>query len=349
MKTRIVFLVAASMLALCGCDLSSLGGPGSGSGGGGSPWSPRPMAADIYSVRADGTGLVRLTTDRKSFLPRYSPDGTKILFLSCPDLFVDSTNLNRMNTDGSGREVLVTDASSTWGTLFYRMFAQSPDGSSICYCKHGWQDGSSYGYTNLILYSFVTGNRAPLTSSGSLQISNPEYSFDGRRVYYEVSSGENAGVYSVAIDGTGTQRQYLSPSANFRSSCSPLDERLVVTEGTDIFIVKSGGTLAAPLVREVDNHGPALFSPDGARVLYVGYTDTIATVSVDGGAPVNLARGYTPAFSVDGRTILFLTDGGYTLCSMNADGTSQKVLLKSSVPMQDPSFSADGTRIVFWQ
>jgi Tol biopolymer transport system component len=307
------------------------------------------MAADIYSIRVDGTGLVRLTTDRKSFLPRYSPDGTKILFLSCPDLFVDSTNLNRMNADGSGREVLVTDASSMWGSLFYRNFAQSPDGSSICYCKPGRQGGTTSGHTNLILYSFATRNRARVAPSDTLQISNPGFSFDGRRVYYEDRSGENAGVYSVAIDGTGTQRQYLSPSANFRSSCSPLDERLVVTEGTDIFIVKSGGTLAGPLAREVDNHYPALFSPDGARVLYLGYTDTIATVSVDGGAPVNLAAGYMPAFSVDGRTILFLRDGGYTLCSMDADGTSQKVLLKSSVPIQDPSFSPDGIRIVFWQ
>ncbi len=83
------------------------------------------MQEDLFLVRADGTGLRRLTDDGfKDRAPRWSPDGKQILFLSDRSGQYD---VWRMNPDGSGLEqVSFTDK---------RRWAQaplwSPDGNRV--------------------------------------------------------------------------------------------------------------------------------------------------------------------------------------------------------------------------
>src|SRR5215213_7512507 len=82
---------------------------------------------DIWTVMPDGTGLVNLTNtpnvaDRG---PAWSPDGTKVAFLS--NRRYDTFNIWVTNSDGSEPTVLTTNGCPT-GTP-----AWSPDGQRLAY------------------------------------------------------------------------------------------------------------------------------------------------------------------------------------------------------------------------
>jgi Tol biopolymer transport system component len=86
---------------------------------------------DLFVVRADGTGLRRLTDDEfVDRAPRWSPDGRQLLFLS------DRTGRYetwRVNQDGSGLE----QVSFTTGARWAQISLWSPDGRRIAVNRSG--------------------------------------------------------------------------------------------------------------------------------------------------------------------------------------------------------------------
>ena len=79
---------------------------------------------DLFLMRADGSGLVRLTDDAaRDWGPRFTPDGSAVTFYSNAGGKYDAWS---MRTDGSGRTRL-TDVSP--GGAAYSMFA--PDGKQL--------------------------------------------------------------------------------------------------------------------------------------------------------------------------------------------------------------------------
>ena len=63
--------------------------------------------SEIYRIEADGSGLVQLTHSGGDFTPVYSPDGTKIAFVSVRD---GNGEVYAMNADGSGQVNLTHDS-----------------------------------------------------------------------------------------------------------------------------------------------------------------------------------------------------------------------------------------------
>ncbi len=307
-----------------GCELSSPNSPVSG--------SPNvhiyEIPPDIYAITVDGNDLVRLTSDRNSYRPQFSPDGTKILFLSYPISRVDTVSLNRMNGDGSGREVLATDVSK--GNLF----SQSHDGSIICYIGHQCLTVLSLKTRELILRLHWP-------------VFDPEFSFDESRIFFR----DYSRIYCGTIDAWDIHACYEGRGI---FSCSPIDDRILVNGEGDLFIVSSAGVISSAIAHKLNLNSRPHFSPDGGWAMYES-GDSIYKVSVDAGNPIRLANGYSASFSRDGRKVLFVKDppggGEYScmLCIVNADGTGEKVLLQSHKDIKDPCFSTDGGRIVFWQ
>lgn len=123
-------------------------------------YCPEPLAS-LYAVNPDGTGLTRLTQDRKhATQPAWSPDGTRIAYtrydavgLSCKGC---PGSLVVADADGSSPRVLTTptgeayaDTGASW----------SPDGTKILFSRWTFSSGS-----DLLV---VPARAARLRASGS--------------------------------------------------------------------------------------------------------------------------------------------------------------------------------------
>jgi Tol biopolymer transport system component len=151
---------------------------------------PGATNTDIFTVGADGDGLLQLTNSSgNDLLAAYSPDGSKIAFIS------DRTGLNQvwvMDADGSDQTQLTFDA------LFKDQLPDwSPDGSKIAYaaceatCDIWVMDGD--GTDQDIAIGGPTDDFGPAWSPDGTQIAFVR--FDDRTVY--VANADGTGEYAV--------------------------------------------------------------------------------------------------------------------------------------------------------
>lgn len=102
---------------------------------------------EIYLIDADGRHLRRLTeTDRVNFEPRWSPDGTQLVFFG-HDIGAFTSN----STDTSFTDIFLINADGsdlmnvTKGTGLDRYATWSPDGAWIAFASTREWDGEIYG------------------------------------------------------------------------------------------------------------------------------------------------------------------------------------------------------------
>jgi Tol biopolymer transport system component len=140
---------------------------------------------DVWSINADGTGLVRLTESPwREFQPALSPDGRLVAYRSEPS---DYPELWVMNADGSGQHQLTSEGGFP---------AWSPDGSKIAYAPPGGPSGRS---SIAIMYPDGSGQRRlPDTDFGE----NPSWSPDGKRIVYTSAHTGERLMYVVDVEGS---------------------------------------------------------------------------------------------------------------------------------------------------
>ena len=88
---------------------------------------------DVYRVRANGGGLVRVTNtpDRFEFAPVWSPDGEKIAFVGCAPGGAQPCDLVLANADGSGEAVVVPGVSGGEGAVDWQPLPSGPRQDSV--------------------------------------------------------------------------------------------------------------------------------------------------------------------------------------------------------------------------
>jgi TolB protein len=144
-------------------------------------------SGDIWVVNKDGSGLSQLTSgDTSKSHPMFSPDGSRIAFLSRPpqpsasSLISGKKNGGQydtlwiMNFDGSGIRQLSLDRVDG-------EFVWSPRGDMIAFVK------LSENAANLWVISADGGNEKMLSISQPFP-TNPAWSPDGSRIVYSVFS-----------------------------------------------------------------------------------------------------------------------------------------------------------------
>jgi hypothetical protein len=178
---------------------AGLGGGGFlGTGIGFGSSNPIRSYADVWRVRADGTGSPERLTDTPGDdrAAAFSPDGKKLVFDSTrfggTDIFV-------MNADGSDVTPLTFDHGFTWGATW------SPDGNRIAF--NSWQPGG--GAQDIYLIAADGSHRTRLTFD-PIDDLEPSWSSDGKRIAFRVLAGSPDGGEIWSIDANGSHLQLLS-------------------------------------------------------------------------------------------------------------------------------------------
>lgn len=186
---------------------------------------PSPFL-DIYSMNADGSNIIRLTTaDAHDWTPAFSPDGSKIAFASTRNGAnkdsVQSFDIFVMNADGSNQINLTANTGS----------GQEEDPIIS-------KNGQTIYYINADLEIWkvsVTGNPPPSPLCNNQSISGEDISLspDGSRLYF---FSNNTGMGSVTLNtcivtplGSGLEEPWISSDGT----------RFVFMNGSDLFSILS--------------------------------------------------------------------------------------------------------------
>jgi Tol biopolymer transport system component len=278
-------------------------------------------STQIFTVNADGTGLLRLTSPPGlSEIPAWSPDGRRIAFMKTRDR---DAQIYVMNEDGSAqRAVTASPGNNTFP-------AWSPDGRRIAFVSD--RDGSG---PQIYAMSANGGGQRRLTAPpGGSTV--PAWSPDGQRIAFVSTRDQGLPeLYLMDADGAGLIR-LTDPEMYVVNAYSRGQQRLVA-EG----ILFGPGTLH-----------PA-WSPDGKQIAYVirigVYEQAIQVVTPDGRERARVASGYAPAWAPDGTRIAFVRSrhSDAQLYVMTTDRKQLLSLIPEGVNLL-PAWSPDGRRIAF--
>lgn len=196
-------------------------------------WGLDPF--DIYTARADGSGLKRLTSyGVYTAEGTLSPDGNTIVFTSLKDGDLDIYTMRR---DGTGIRRLTSAPGYDGGPFF------SPDGKKIVYRAWHPTDTALANYRDLLRQRLVRPNRMEIWTmnadgSDQRQITKlgganfaPYYTPDGRRIIfssnYKNPHSRNFDLYLINTDGSGLEQITTNTDFDGFPMFSPDGRRLV--------------------------------------------------------------------------------------------------------------------------
>ncbi len=191
-------------------------------------------AIEIFIMRADGTGLRRISTQGgENWAAALSPNGQQVVWHSNrPGTF----RLFIANTDGTGVRQLTQrdpqgrslDTDASW----------APDGRRIVFSSLRKPDG-------LYFLDVETGALSYFPAAGD-DAGDPSWSPDGQRIAFQSGRDGNLNIYVINVDGTGLRRLTDHPAADGRPAWSP-DGQWIAFESDrdgklDIYIMRPDGS-----------------------------------------------------------------------------------------------------------
>ena len=288
---------------------------------------------EICVANADGSGLTQLTdTEGNNKYPAWSPDGSKILFVSDragwptlptyqppgydpenfgdEEIFVmDVDGTNQINLTNNPRE---DDSFPAW----------SRDGLHFVYSRYGC----------LTVLNFADPSQRIPLSKGNC-------------------TGADSGTFPDWFQPT--KSSLIPPAVTCSPAISFMDER---NGQTDIFAVDRDGSGLRQLTNDSARELAMSWSPDGKQIVYrqeLPGNDEIFIIGADGSDPINLtghrSNDLSPDWSPDGKSILFesIRDGNYEIYAIDPDGSNLRQLTNHPLEDQHPRWSPDGTEILY--
>lgn len=327
----------AALAALCGCAVLAISM--SESGGASFPGLNGKIAfsngqsyssQSIYSVNADGSSPLGLTSGTNDYWPSYSPDGTKIAFNRNNSIVV-------MNADGTGQAQIATGTKSENTTTDWESNYVDPDSLKV-----------------VPEVKIVTRTRNGRSFYG------PEFFAAGSQVAVSeaVFNRTQTEVCAVENEGDTECLDYEEPGAyfNYESDCANCFQHIVTLNATNGALV----TVVTPAVDGITDFSPAV-SADG-KIAFTRYGATsggsgIFVVPSPGAAPVQLTGGfgnYSPDFSPDSTKLVFSHEGKSFGVIGVGGGPITLIPLPPKPPgtfeyVELPRFSPDGTQIAFYR
>lgn len=325
---------------------------------------------EIYVINADGTGETRLTDDSGlNFEPSFHPDGSQIIHARSSAGF-QNFEIVVMNADGSG-QTAITDSPGDPFNLSPTVANPDLDGDDVNdpldNCRYvpntdqtntdGDSEGNACDADDDNDGVIDTGDNCPLAanqyrfafSSVAFTPTNPEIytqNFDGtNRVRLTTNSLVDA---NPSFNRTGTQIIWDSNRSNSRY---------------EIYKMNADGSETSRLTNVAGNNQSPKFSPDNSKIAFTSFRAgkrNIFIMNADGSNQMQLTfltaflhYAANASFNQDGTRIAFESQRGslgsenLEIYSMNADGTGETRLTTATGKDQTPSYSFDGSKIVF--
>jgi Tol biopolymer transport system component len=265
-------------------------------------------------VHPDGTGVRRLThTGSFAGSPSWSADGKRIVYYKAS--FEDVIAISDPRRLRATTQICVVDVASGTEQTLTEGKGEKWSPRWLAANRIGYFSGGPEGGLE-----FSTG-----TPGARGEFNSPSWSPDGRTVVYWRDIGQNWPPVMQALSG---DKQFRLLRTGLFPSFSPTGERLVFTNG----------------VAALAHNGLVHTNADGSN-RWVLFDDRQRSVV----APAWSPRGDTIAFSVGGAFQGFLGVNKVTsnLATITPEGTDFKLLTEGDRNDAFPSWSSDGSRIVF--
>lgn len=222
---------------------------------------------------SDGEGTqVALRSNEPIISPTWSPDGTKVAYVSFenkkPVVYVqDLTNRRRTvvaNYRGS-------NSAPSW----------SPDGSRLAVAL------SRNGYTQVYVVNADGNGLRQLTNTNGIE-TEPQFAPDGQTIYFTSDRSGGPQIYRMSVNGGDAQRVTFNGSYNISPRISPDGKTLAYISRREgrfqLYALDLASGQELRLSDTAKDESPS-FSPNGKYIMYAtesGRRGALAVVSVDG-------------------------------------------------------------------
>jgi Tol biopolymer transport system component len=249
---------------------------------------------DVFLMDLDGSNQIRLTNNPAyDDQPKWSPDGSRIAFLSDRD---GNFEIYTMNADGSAQTRLTNNPAADGFP------AWSHDGTKIAFVRGDLRDPFTF---EIFVMNADGSNQIRLTNDSAID-GVPSWSPDGTKIVF-MSGGSSVfdpnsfEIFVMNADGSSRTRLTNNTIVDGQPSYSPDGTRILFASGN-------------------------AFSPNGIEI-FVMNADGSNRAQLTGN---NVTDGF-PAWSFDGSNIVFASgsiadEASVELFMMNANGTNQAKL-----------------------
>ncbi len=292
----------------------------------------------VWVMRANGTGQHRIVADpgHDAFVPRWSPDGTHLLFTRCstPFGFLECT-IATAALDGSGLHDL------TGGHWFDFSAAYSPDGAKIAV------SGDRAGYASAIFRMPAIGGALHRLTPATLEAFWPDYRPDGHQILFADNFDRpHTSTWTMRADGTHRHdiSHLTTPDQNLGFARYSPDGRQVVANYADdsgswVSTMNPDGSGLTNIVADRRPDPRRLGGVVMKRLLIAAAALSVAVL----GAPSSAG-----ASAIDGYLVVDDANTGqiYTLTQLGTNVTQVTHVTGDQFAIA-PRWSPDGRRIAF--
>jgi len=223
---------------------------------------------EIYVMDQNGSNQIRLTNNLAyDDQPKWSPDGTRIAFISDRD---GNFEIYSMNDDGTDQQRLTNNPAADGFP------AWSPDGTKIAFVSGDLRDPSTF---EVYVMNANGSNRTRLTND-ALVDGVPAWSPDGSKIVFmsgasSVFSPNSFEIFVMDANGSNRTRLTNNSVVDGQPSYSPDGTKILFASGDamnpngiEIFTMNANGSNRTQLTTNAVTDGFPAWSPDGTRIIF---------------------------------------------------------------------------------